>query len=153
MTDLYQSQRAMRQMRRQAMQRGVMAVLILGPAIVILGGPHRLLSPLWPLHLARAALFASGFSLFYAAFPFMGLAEVSTIFFAAPLMIAVLASVGLLLLVIYVPFFNGIFDTVPLTLSEWVLLLPLIFLPSIAAELTKLIMQLLNTRRPAEAAA
>ena len=75
--------------------RGVMAVLILGPAIVILGGPHRLLSPLWPLHLARAALFASGFSLFYAAFPFMGLAEVSTIFFAAPLMIAVLASVWL----------------------------------------------------------
>mgnify|MGYP000308390692 CR=1 FL=1 len=49
--------------------------------------------------------------------------------------------------------FNGIFDTVPLTLSEWVLLLPLIFLPSIATELTKLIMQLLNTRRPAEAAA
>lgn len=30
MTDLYQSQRAMRQMRRQAMQRGVMAVLDIG---------------------------------------------------------------------------------------------------------------------------
>ena len=27
MTDLYQSQRAMRQMRRQAMQRGVVAIL------------------------------------------------------------------------------------------------------------------------------
>ena len=67
--------------------------------------------------------------------------------------IAVLASVGLLLLVIYVPFFNGIFDTVPLTLSEWLLLLPLIFLPTFAAELTKLIMQLLNARRPAGAAA
>ena len=75
--------------------RGVMAVLILAPAILILGAPHRLLSPLWPLHLARAALFASGFSLFYTAFPFMGLAEVSTIFFAAPLMIAVMAAVWL----------------------------------------------------------
>jgi cell division protein FtsA len=30
MTDLYQSQRAMRQMRRQAMQRGVVAVLDIG---------------------------------------------------------------------------------------------------------------------------
>ena len=30
MTDLYQSQRAMRQMRRQAMQRGVVAILDVG---------------------------------------------------------------------------------------------------------------------------
>lgn len=72
--------------------RGVVTVLVLMPAILYLGRPHRLLSPLWPLHLARAALFASGFTLFYAAFPFMGLAEVSTIFFSAPLMIALLAS-------------------------------------------------------------
>jgi len=47
------------------------------------------------LHLLRAALFASGFSCFYAAFPFMGLAEISTIFFSAPLIIALMAAVFL----------------------------------------------------------
>ncbi|MEZ5933772.1 MAG: DMT family transporter [Alphaproteobacteria bacterium] len=52
-------------------------------------------TPLWPLHFARATLFAFGFSLFYAAFPFMGLAEVTTIFFAAPLITAGLAAIFL----------------------------------------------------------
>ena len=42
----------------------------------------RLFSPLWPLHVLRAVLFATGFSLYYAAFPFMGLAELTTIFFS-----------------------------------------------------------------------
>ena len=72
--------------------RGVMAIAVLGPVIAYLGAPYRLLSPLWPLHLLRAALFASGFSFFYAAFPFMGLAEISTIFFSAPLITALLAA-------------------------------------------------------------
>ena len=72
--------------------RSVIAVLVLGPLIAMLGGPHRFLTPLWPLHLLRAALFALGFSLFYAAFPFMGLAEVTTIFFSAPLITALLAA-------------------------------------------------------------
>lgn len=72
--------------------RSVVAILILTPLVVILGAPHRLLTPLWPLHLLRAALFALGFSLFYAAFPFMGLAEVTTIFFSAPLITALLAA-------------------------------------------------------------
>ena len=75
--------------------RGVLAIAILGPIDLILRGPHRVFSPLWPLHLLRAVLFAVGFSCFYAAFPFMGLAEVSTIFFSAPLIIALLASVWL----------------------------------------------------------
>lgn len=72
-----------------------MSVLVLLPLVVLLGGPHRLLTPLWHLHLARAALFATGFSLFYAAFPFMGLAEVTTIFFAAPLITALMAALWL----------------------------------------------------------
>lgn len=72
--------------------RGVMAIATLGPAIAYLGPPYRLFSPLWPLHLLRAALFATGFSFFYAAFPFMGLAEISTIFFSAPLITALLAA-------------------------------------------------------------
>ena len=75
--------------------RSIVAVLVLAPLIVILGYPHRLRTPLWPIHLVRGALFASGFSLFYAAFPFMGLAEVSTIFFSAPLFTALLAAVFL----------------------------------------------------------
>lgn len=51
--------------------------------------------------------------------------------------IAVLSSFGLLMLILYVPFFNIIFDTVPLGLKEWGLVLPLLFVPSIAAEVAK----------------
>lgn len=75
--------------------RSIVTIIVLTPTILVLGGPHRLITPLWPLHLARAVLFALGFSLFYTAFPFMGLAEVTTIFFAAPLMTAVLAAIFL----------------------------------------------------------
>ena len=71
--------------------RGAVALITLVPLIVILGAPHRLFTPLWPLHLLRGTLFAVGFAMFYAAFPFMGLAEVTTLFFAAPLMTAVIA--------------------------------------------------------------
>jgi len=75
--------------------RAVVSVLVLLPLVALLGAPHRLRTPLWPLHLARAALFTLGFSMFYAAFPFMGLAEVTTIFFSAPLITAVMATVFL----------------------------------------------------------
>lgn len=70
--------------------RSCVAVAVLVPLIVVLG--HRLTTPHWRLHLARATLFSLGFSLFYAAFPFMGLATVTTIFFSAPLMIALIAA-------------------------------------------------------------
>jgi Ca2+-transporting ATPase len=50
---------------------------------------------------------------------------------------AVLASIVLLLAVIYIPFLRPIFNTQALTLIEWVEIIPLILLPSIAAELTK----------------
>ncbi|PKQ12181.1 MAG: EamA/RhaT family transporter [Alphaproteobacteria bacterium HGW-Alphaproteobacteria-1] len=75
--------------------RSVMAVVVLVPLIAWLGGPHSLRSALWPLHMARAFLFAVGFAMFYAAFPFMGLAEVSTIFFSAPLLTALMAALFL----------------------------------------------------------
>jgi Ca2+-transporting ATPase len=50
---------------------------------------------------------------------------------------AVLASFILILLVIYVPFLQPIFNTMPLNWAEWLVMLPLILLPSIAAELLK----------------
>ncbi|MBC7282489.1 DMT family transporter [Hoeflea sp.] len=75
--------------------RACVAVLVLAPLIVWLGGNHRLYTPLWPIHLLRAFLLTTGFAMFYAAFPFMGLAEVSTIFFSAPLFIGILAAIFL----------------------------------------------------------
>jgi len=53
--------------------------------------------------------------------------------------LAVLFSVTLLMLVVYVPFLNPIFSTVPLTWTEWRLMLPLLIIPSLAAELVKYI--------------
>ena len=75
--------------------RSVISLCVLSPLILWLGQPHRLFTPLWPLHMLRGFLFAAGFSMFYAAFPFMGLAEVSTIFFSAPLITALMAAVWL----------------------------------------------------------
>ena len=75
--------------------RAVVCSLVMVPLILYLGPPHRILTPMWPLHVARALLFAFGFSLYYAAFPFMTLAAVTTIFFAAPLITAVFAALFL----------------------------------------------------------
>ena len=52
---------------------------------------------------------------------------------------AVLSSIFLLLIVIYVPFLAGIFDTVPLAWEQWRVLLPMIFVPAIIAEIVKLV--------------
>ncbi|MDP2734359.1 MAG: DMT family transporter, partial [Hoeflea sp.] len=75
--------------------RACISILVLAPLIVWLGGKHRIYTPLWPIHLLRAFLLTTGFAMFYAAFPFMGLAEVSTIFFSAPLFIGILAALFL----------------------------------------------------------
>jgi Ca2+-transporting ATPase len=52
---------------------------------------------------------------------------------------AVGVSIVLLLLVIYVPFLQSIFDTVPLSLREWAVIFPLLFVPAIIAEINKAI--------------
>jgi len=50
---------------------------------------------------------------------------------------AVLGSMALILVVLYVPFFQPIFNTAPLGLEQWLEILPLVLIPSVAAELTK----------------
>jgi P-type Ca2+ transporter type 2C len=50
---------------------------------------------------------------------------------------AVGASLVMILAVIYIPFFNSIFNTLPMSWNEWEVILPLVLVPSIAAELTK----------------
>ena len=53
---------------------------------------------------------------------------------------AVVGSSVLMLLVMYVPFLQTIFNTVPLGWAEWRLIIPLFLVPSIAAEAVKYIM-------------
>jgi len=50
---------------------------------------------------------------------------------------AVISSFVLLLAVVYLPFLNKIFDTVPLGFTQWQYILPLLFIPAVAAEITK----------------
>jgi Ca2+-transporting ATPase len=50
---------------------------------------------------------------------------------------AILSSVVMILAVIYVPFLNRVFNTMPLGLAQWEVIVPLFFVPSVAAELTK----------------
>jgi len=66
---------------------------------------------------------------------------------------AVLLSIVLLLVVIYVPFLQPIFDTVPLGMREWAVVLPLLVVPGIAAEITKAAIRLRTRQHTAVAAA
>ena len=54
--------------------------------------------------------------------------------------LAVLSSFILILLVVYVPFLQPIFSTVPLGWTQWQLIIPLLILPSLAAEAYKYIL-------------
>jgi len=51
--------------------------------------------------------------------------------------LAVATSVILIFLVVYVPFLNQPFDTIPLTINQWALVLPLALMPSIIGEVSK----------------
>jgi Ca2+-transporting ATPase len=53
--------------------------------------------------------------------------------------LAVLSSAVMILAVIYIPFLGTVFNTIPLGWAQWSEILPLMLIPSIAAELTKLI--------------
>ena len=53
--------------------------------------------------------------------------------------LAVMASAALMIPVLYVPFFQDIFNTLPLGWEEWRLIIPLFLIPSVAAEAVKYI--------------
>jgi Ca2+-transporting ATPase len=65
------------------------------------------------------------------------------------MIIAVLSSFILLLAVVYVPFLQPVFDTVPLTLSHWGMILPLMIIPAVVAELSKWVVSRRMIVRPA----
>ncbi|HEX9114448.1 MAG TPA: cation-translocating P-type ATPase [Anaerolineae bacterium] len=52
--------------------------------------------------------------------------------------LAIASSLAILLAIIYLPILDPIFKTTFLTLRDWALMLPLILLPSVAAEITKI---------------
>jgi Ca2+-transporting ATPase len=66
------------------------------------------------------------------------------------MVLAGLSSLILLLVVVYLPVLEPIFDTYPLTAQQWEIILPLLIVPSVAAELTKWVM---GRRAPQPAAA
>jgi len=61
--------------------------------------------------------------------------------------LAVTASVILVLMVVYVPFLRTVFDTTALRWIDWVEILPLVLIPSIAAEVMKAITYRQNLAR------
>ena len=63
---------------------------------------------------------------------------------------AVGSSLVLLLAVIYVPFLQPFFSTIPLTLQDWLVMTPLFMVSSVAAELTKAFLRRRQSERPAQ---
>jgi Ca2+-transporting ATPase len=53
--------------------------------------------------------------------------------------LAALSSLALILLAVYVPFLQPVFQTEPLGWEQWAVMLPLLFVPSLAAEVMKFV--------------
>lgn len=66
---------------------------------------------------------------------------------------AVGVSILLLLAVIYIPFLQPVFNTIPLNLQQWSVIAPLILIPSVAAEVTKVFLRMGHTPEAAPSAA
>jgi Ca2+-transporting ATPase len=60
---------------------------------------------------------------------------------------AVLGSLAIILIIIYVPALDPIFDTAFLAGREWSVIVPLVFVPAIAAELTKWVWRKMDERK------
>ena len=58
--------------------------------------------------------------------------------------LAVLSSLIMILAVIYIPFLNPVFTTQPLSTSHWFYITPLLIVPSLVAEITKIFTKRLN---------
>ncbi|MDX1436924.1 MAG: HAD-IC family P-type ATPase, partial [Anaerolineales bacterium] len=58
--------------------------------------------------------------------------------------LAVMSSILLLLAVVYLPFLQPIFSTYPLQLEQWAVILPMVFLPAVGLEITKLFLNRFN---------
>jgi Ca2+-transporting ATPase len=65
--------------------------------------------------------------------------------------IAVLFSLALVLVVVYVPFLNPVFQTMPLGWRQWELVLPLLIIPSVVAELVKFIISRAAKKKQSQA--
>jgi len=63
--------------------------------------------------------------------------------------LAVLASLALIFMVVYVPFLQPIFNTSSIDFGHWLMILPLIVMPSIVAEVMKAIQFAKITKRTA----
>ena len=63
---------------------------------------------------------------------------------------AVLGSLAAILAIIYVPFLDPIFDTAFLTLREWSVIVPLVFVPAIVAEISKWVWRKMDERKSAD---
>ena len=61
---------------------------------------------------------------------------------------AVLASLTIILAIIYVPFLDPIFDTTFLTLREWSVIGPLVLVPAVVAEIIKWVWRRMDERKP-----
>ncbi len=55
---------------------------------------------------------------------------------------AILASVAMLLAVMYVPFMQPLFDTVSLSIGDWLFMIPFALVASVAAEITKMFLRI-----------
>jgi Ca2+-transporting ATPase len=64
--------------------------------------------------------------------------------------LASLSSLVLVLAVVYVPFLNPVFQTNPLGLRQWELIVPLLIIPSLVAELVKWIVYRKSKKRAEE---
>ncbi|WP_423223478.1 cation-translocating P-type ATPase [Candidatus Amarolinea aalborgensis] len=62
---------------------------------------------------------------------------------------AVGVSILLTIAVIFVPFLNGPFNTVPLTAAQWELVIPLALVPALVAEISKFVLRWADQRRRA----
>jgi P-type Ca2+ transporter type 2C len=59
---------------------------------------------------------------------------------------------ALLMAVVYIPFLNTIFNTVPLGWKQWEVMLPLLLIPSFIAELVKYFYFIARRKKSAEKA-